>query len=151
MLIDAGGGTVDAITYTVDKTYPLRLKAEGVESKSRFSTPLRLHHNVLNAPGDLCGSSYLDEKYGEHLKARLKGEDYLEINGLTIASIIDSQVVIFENELKISVDVVSSTIPTEIVYIQGLRANSHPEKRFLGNRLKIERLVARQIKIIRLC
>jgi hypothetical protein len=32
VLIDAGGGTVDAITYTVDKTYPLRLKAEGVEA-----------------------------------------------------------------------------------------------------------------------
>jgi hypothetical protein len=37
VLIDAGGGTVDAITYTVDKTYPLRLKAEGVEAGGKFS------------------------------------------------------------------------------------------------------------------
>jgi hypothetical protein len=36
VLIDAGGGTVDAITYTVDKSYPLRLKAEGVEAGGKF-------------------------------------------------------------------------------------------------------------------
>jgi hypothetical protein len=29
-LLDAGGGTVDAITYTVDKDIPLRLKTEEV-------------------------------------------------------------------------------------------------------------------------
>lgn len=128
VLIDAGGGTVDAITYTVDKTYPLRLKAEGVE-----------------AGGDLCGSSYLNEAFRKHLRARLKGEDYLEVNGLTIESIIDSQVIAFENEMKRSVDVVASNIPTEIVYIQGLRANPHPEKRFLNNRLKIERADLKEI------
>ncbi len=48
MLIDAGGGTVDAITYTVDKSYPLRLKSEGVEAGGKFSTPSRSLHNVLN-------------------------------------------------------------------------------------------------------
>lgn len=42
MLIDAGGGTVDAITYTVDKTYPLRLKAEGVEAGGTFSTSSKI-------------------------------------------------------------------------------------------------------------
>ena len=31
VLLDAGGGTVDAITYTVDKETPLRLKTEEVE------------------------------------------------------------------------------------------------------------------------
>ncbi len=143
MLIDAGGGTVDAITYTVDKTYPLRLKAEGVEAGGKFSTPSRSLHHVLNGPGDLCGSSYLNEAFREHLRARLEGEDYLEVNGLTIEGIIDSQVIAFENEMKRSVDVAASNIPTEIVYIQGLRANPHPEKRFLNNRLKIERLVIR--------
>lgn len=30
VLLDAGGGTVDAITYTVDSSYPLRLKTETV-------------------------------------------------------------------------------------------------------------------------
>jgi hypothetical protein len=96
--------------------------------------------------GGLCGSSYLNEAFQEHLRARLRGEDYLEINGLTVESIIDSQVITFENEMKRSVDVVASNIPCEIVYIQGLRANSHPEKRFLKNRVKIERLVIRCIQ-----
>ena len=96
--------------------------------------------------GDLCGSSYLNEAFREHLRARLQGEDYLEVNGLTIESIIDSQVIVFENEMKRSIDVVASNIPTEIVYIQGLRANPHPEKRFLNNRVKIERLVIRCIQ-----
>jgi hypothetical protein len=31
MLLDAGGGTIDAITYTIDKDIPLRLKTEEVE------------------------------------------------------------------------------------------------------------------------
>lgn len=30
-MLDAGGGTVDAITYTIDKDFPLRLKTEEVE------------------------------------------------------------------------------------------------------------------------
>src|SRR5436189_6094499 len=93
--------------------------------------------------GDLCGSSYLNEAFREHLRARLEGEDYLEVHGVTVESIIDCQVIAFENEMKRSVDVVTPHIPTEIVYIQGLRANSHPEKRFLKNRVKIEQLVIR--------
>lgn len=95
--------------------------------------------------GDLCGSSYLNEAFRKHLRARLEGEDYLEINGLTIESIIDAQVIAFENEMKRSIDVVASNIPSEVVYIQGLQANSHPDKRFLRNRVKIERLVIRCI------
>jgi hypothetical protein len=31
VLLNAGGGTVDAITYTVDKETPLRLKTEEVK------------------------------------------------------------------------------------------------------------------------
>ena len=50
MLIDAGGGTVDAITYTVDKAYPLRLKAEGGEAGGKSSSPLWLICNVLTRP-----------------------------------------------------------------------------------------------------
>jgi len=95
--------------------------------------------------GDLCGSSYLNEAFREHLRARLEGEDYLEVNGLTVESIIDSKVISFENEMKRSVDVVASNIPPEIVFIQGLRANPHPMKRFLKNRVKIEWLVIRCI------
>ncbi len=143
MLIDAGGGTVDAITYTVDKTYPLRLKAEGVEAGGKFSTFPRAPYYVLNDLGDLCGSSYLNEAFRDHLRGRLEGEDYLEVNGLTIESIIDYQLYFFENRTKREVDVIASNLSTELAFIQGLRANSNPEKRFIKNRLKIERLVER--------
>ena len=37
MLLDAGGGTIDAITYTVDKDFPLRLKTEEVEPGGKSS------------------------------------------------------------------------------------------------------------------
>jgi hypothetical protein len=45
-LLDAGGGTVDAITYTVDRAYPLRLKTEAVKPggeilEERFDYVLR--------------------------------------------------------------------------------------------------------------
>jgi hypothetical protein len=142
VLIDAGGGTVDAITYTVDKAYPLRLKAEGVEAGGKFIT--HLIYNVLNKLGALCGSSFLNEAYQAHLHSRLQGEDYLEVNGLTIESIIDAQLFSFENEMKRSVDVVASNTPPEFVFIQGLQANPNPEKRFLNNRVKIEWLAIRK-------
>jgi hypothetical protein len=98
-------------------------------------------HSLTVGVGDLCGSSFLNEAFREHLRARLEGEDYLEVNSLTIESIIDSQVILFENDMKRSADVTAPNIPTEFVFIQGLRANPHLEKRFLNNRLKIERSV----------
>lgn len=140
MLIDAGGGTVDAITYTVDKTYPLRLKAEGVEAGGKFTTHLRSLYNVLNKLGDLCGSSYLNEAFQAHLHSRLQGEDYLEVNGLTIESIIDVLLFDFENDIKRSIDIVTSNMLPDVVFVQGLRANPNPEKRFTKNRVKIARL-----------
>lgn len=40
MLLDAGGGTVDAVTYTVKQTHPLRLESEGVEAGGKHSGKL---------------------------------------------------------------------------------------------------------------
>ncbi|KAM0169736.1 hypothetical protein ACHAPF_009685 [Botrytis cinerea] len=120
VLIDAGGGTVDTITYTIGETYPLKLKAEGVE-----------------AGGDLCGSSYLNEALREHLSARLRGEDYLEVNRSTIEGIIDKLLVKFENDVKRNIDVAADSVPTVWIDIPGLRANKNPDKRFLNNRLKM--------------
>lgn len=93
-------------------------------------------HVVLSVRGDLCGSSYLNEAFRQHIHDRLEGENYLEINSLTIESIIDSQVVLFENERKRSVDVLASNVAHKPFFIQGLRPNA--EKRFSKNRLKIE-------------
>ncbi|CAG8983994.1 hypothetical protein HYALB_00009003 [Hymenoscyphus albidus] len=118
MLLDAGGGTVDAITYTVNQTCPLRLEAEGVE-----------------AGGALCGSSYLNKAFQEHLSARLKDEDYLERNGISIRSIVDTEVVKFENNIKRKIDIIRPTSVFEFVEIQDLRAD--PRKNFGRNRLRL--------------
>ncbi|KAI1395126.1 hypothetical protein F4819DRAFT_506014 [Hypoxylon fuscum] len=55
VLLDAGGGTVDANTYTVSQTQPLRLSNE-----------------VVEPGGGLCGSSYLNEAFRTLLHERLK-------------------------------------------------------------------------------
>ena len=37
MLLDAGGGTVDATTYRVDNEFPLRLSKELVPADGKFN------------------------------------------------------------------------------------------------------------------
>ena len=68
---------------------------------------------------------------------RLKDEKYLEKDGLTIQSIVDREMVDFENKMKRNLDVTKKLV-TEVVWIQGLKANHDREKRFLTNRMKIE-------------
>ncbi|KAK8130804.1 hypothetical protein PG999_003184 [Apiospora kogelbergensis] len=72
VLLDAGGGTVDANTYTVSRT-----------------NPLRLTHEVVEPGGGLFGSSYLNESFRKLLKGRLKDELYLESGTHTIDSIVE--------------------------------------------------------------
>jgi hypothetical protein len=58
VLCDAGGGTVDLISYTITALHPkLKLKkaAEGT--------------------GGLCGSTFLNRRFGEFLISRLKNEE----------------------------------------------------------------------------
>ncbi|KAL2141237.1 hypothetical protein VTI28DRAFT_2650 [Corynascus sepedonium] len=67
VLLDAGGGTVDANTYTVSAT-----------------TPLRLTREVVPPGGGLHGSSYINENFRTLLRSRLANETYLEnedVNG----------------------------------------------------------------------
>ncbi|ETS77294.1 hypothetical protein PFICI_11168 [Pestalotiopsis fici W106-1] len=61
VLLDAGGGTVDANTYTISRT-----------------TPLRLTREVVEPGGGLYGSSYLNEGFKRLLHDILKDEEYLE-------------------------------------------------------------------------
>ncbi|KAI1350063.1 hypothetical protein F5Y01DRAFT_165372 [Xylaria sp. FL0043] len=73
VLLDAGGGTVDANTYTVSQTQPLRLREEAV-------TP----------GGGLCGSSYLNEGFRKMLHERLATEKhYLESGVITLDGIVE--------------------------------------------------------------
>ncbi|EMR66716.1 putative hsp70 family protein [Eutypa lata UCREL1] len=72
VLLDAGGGTVDANTYTVNQTMPLRLSSE-----------------VVLPGGGLCGSSYLNEAFKVLLKDKLKDEKYLELGEVTLDGIVE--------------------------------------------------------------
>ncbi|KAF2502416.1 hypothetical protein BU16DRAFT_498059 [Lophium mytilinum] len=84
VLIDAGGGTVDAITYSVQgRTPDIRLKKEEVM-----------------ADGRLCGSSFINERFKEHVKARLEDEGYLETGNESIDQIIESEAVMGNFEHK---------------------------------------------------
>lgn len=71
------------------------------------------------------------------LLERLRGEDYLEMNGMTIEGIIDKEVNEFENVKKRSIDVTNKNQTGEAIFIQGLRANK--AKNFVQNRLQLSR------------
>ena len=56
MLVDAGGGTVDVITYKVDELQPMLKISE-----------------VTSGAGALCGSSFINRLFQENIKSRLSG------------------------------------------------------------------------------
>ncbi|KAG5656912.1 hypothetical protein KAF25_011081 [Fusarium avenaceum] len=84
VLLDAGGGTVDANTYQVSKEDPLRLTNE-----------------VVAPGGGLHGSSYLNEGFREYLLNLLKDETYLEHGTETIKGIVEKYMIDkFEYQIK---------------------------------------------------
>ena len=120
----------------MDKTLPLRLKNEAVESageRGRCQPPWFLaDHNL----GELCGSSYLNEALQKLLVTRLRDETYLEVHGQTIQSIVDAHIVKFENKSKRDFDVTKRPNPNQLVFsILGLRPNLRLN--FKENRLRL--------------
>ncbi|PVH69481.1 hypothetical protein DL98DRAFT_522149 [Cadophora sp. DSE1049] len=118
LILDAGGGTVDAVTYKVTNSYPLRLSAE-----------------VVSPGTQLCGASYINERFEKLLLKRLKHENYLVKNGKSIKSIVEGKVIEFENGEKRLIDIADEYFEPVPVYIDDLKANS--KKRFSQNRLRI--------------
>ena len=110
VLLDAGGGTVDATTYKVTHTNPVRLEKQAIVDG-----------------GGLCGSSFLNENYRRCLKDRLQDES-LAIEGITFNDYIDSLVTTWENGDKRSIDVTNRKREPNDVSISGLQRN--PEKGF---------------------
>ncbi|RSM15778.1 hypothetical protein CDV31_004879 [Fusarium ambrosium] len=80
VLLDAGGGTVDAVTYKIENQLPLRLSKEVVP----------------HGAGGLCGSSYLNEYFREHLFKLLENQTQLQVNGVTIRGLVEHIMIKFE-------------------------------------------------------
>ncbi|KAF5709699.1 Hsp70 chaperone protein [Fusarium globosum] len=66
-ILDAGGATCDAVTYTVTQKLPLRLSRQAV------------HHS-----GDSCGSNALNDAFQDLLRSLLIGHEYLNEGGATL-------------------------------------------------------------------
>ncbi|KAL2137237.1 hypothetical protein VTI74DRAFT_6448 [Chaetomium olivicolor] len=118
VLLDAGGGTVDANTYTVSAT-----------------TPLRLTREVVPPGGGLHGSSYINESFRTLLRDLLADETYLESEDSTINGFIEKIMINdFEYKLKRTFNCYSARGNKQFD-IPGLRAD--PEKGFRKGSLQI--------------
>ncbi|KAI3339160.1 hypothetical protein F4824DRAFT_456252 [Ustulina deusta] len=108
VLLDAGGGTVDANTYAVSQTQPLRLSEE-----------------VVTPGGGLCGSSYLNEGFRIMLHERLKTEKhYLEHGKITLSGIVESIMMNeFEYKTKRQFDIYDEQKMYETYYCANLEDN----------------------------
>lgn len=121
VLLDAGGGTVDAITYKVASRHPLRLERE-----------------VIEPEGALCGSSYLNEEYEKLLWRRLASHHELEKGGVTIQGKINELVYDFETNMKRSLDIYGDNFKGEKVTVSNLEPREG-ENYMIPNKLKISK------------
>ncbi|KAJ5771670.1 hypothetical protein N7520_002199 [Penicillium odoratum] len=65
IVCDAGGGTVDLITYRITQTEPLRME------------------EVTEGTGEVCGSVMLDERFEEYLIQTMGRKNYKELSNST--------------------------------------------------------------------
>ncbi|KAH0556621.1 hypothetical protein GP486_005547, partial [Trichoglossum hirsutum] len=76
----------------------------------------------LHNKGELCGSSYLNKALKSHLTERLQHEHYLDREGVTRESLIEKELVEFENNLKRTFNIANNN-STEDIWLQGLKDN----------------------------
>ncbi|OBT41085.1 hypothetical protein VE00_09322 [Pseudogymnoascus sp. WSF 3629] len=113
LLLDCGGGTIDATAYQAEQEYPLRLSKE-----------------LVDPGGCTHGSSLLNRDFRKHLKQRIKHQRrHFEINGYTLDGILDEKVLEFE-DLKTKLDIYDLKVQPEIFKINGIKPDP---KRRLGN------------------
>ncbi|KAE8452609.1 hypothetical protein EG329_013868 [Mollisiaceae sp. DMI_Dod_QoI] len=128
LLLDAGGGTVDATVYRVTERFPLRLSKEIIPADGRFP-PWK---SCLN------GSSFVNAAFREHLRKRLEGEEkYIATSGYTLDGILDDHVKQFEQRTKKVIDVTDTRRILQEIKIQHLRPSER--KRFRPNTVIMEK------------
>ncbi|KAH7083967.1 hypothetical protein FB567DRAFT_581428 [Paraphoma chrysanthemicola] len=106
VIVDAGGGTVDAVTYKCKTSEPLRLLAEVVAPDSKMR-----------------GSSFINQKFERKLEKILREESYLFNNGRTLKSIVQSRTATFENKDKRRIDITNRKTLPMAVRVDYLREN----------------------------
>ncbi|KAF1849715.1 uncharacterized protein K460DRAFT_360566 [Cucurbitaria berberidis CBS 394.84] len=126
VIVDAGGGTVDAVTYQCDNDEPLRLSAEVVAPCSK-----------------LCGASYINERLEQKLLQKLAKETYLVKNGKTLKSIVQAKTTAFEDCQKRTFDTNNRKGQLVSIYIDDLRENPH--KDFYQNRIILKHSTVRRL------
>ncbi|KAJ4299563.1 hypothetical protein N0V90_004809 [Kalmusia sp. IMI 367209] len=126
LILDAGGGTVDAVTYGVTNEEPLRMDAE-----------------VVPPDSELCGASYINQRFEKMLMERLRDETYLIKNGKTLKSIIEALSIIFENGEKRSIDTEDTYSELDPIYIDDLKEDR--QKGLDQNRIVLTRNDTRKI------
>ncbi|KAF5962661.1 Hsp70 chaperone protein [Fusarium bulbicola] len=136
VLLDAGGGIVDAGTYRVSREEPLRLEAEIVAPGGKsYDTNAWHPYLIIVWKGGLHGSSYLNEGFRDYIKNLLEEETYLNDGIETIHGIAERITFQeFEKRIKRGFDYKQSTSRKEI-YVKGLRDN--PAKGFRNECLYI--------------
>ena len=119
VMLDAGGGTVDATTYKVTR-----------------SDPVRLERQAIAHGADSCGSSFLNDGYEQRIKQRLEGE-VLAFRGSQLDHYIDRLVTTWENGEKRRIDVTNKRRDPNDLCIMGLKADR--EKNFIDNYMRWSR------------
>ncbi|EXJ73843.1 uncharacterized protein A1O5_03605 [Cladophialophora psammophila CBS 110553] len=115
LLLDCGGGTVDAVVYTLTQTDPIRLK------------------EVLKPDGVCCGSSFLNENFKILLQQRLEHATFTG-QDMPLESIISKLVQDFETE-KRKINILDKKANFDLLYVHGLQAD--PEQRLRKNTLDV--------------
>ncbi|PYI35263.1 hypothetical protein BP00DRAFT_442793 [Aspergillus indologenus CBS 114.80] len=123
MVCDAGGGTVDVITYTVLQEKPLRLK------------------EIVPPAGASCGSVYINQALEQDLTERLR--DVTLSQGVIRERVIGRMFQDFENKLKRNCNLAEDQLDgCEYLELPGLKAN--PRKNFETGEIAIPRRTLKQ-------
>jgi molecular chaperone DnaK (HSP70) len=117
LLLDCGGGTVDAVTYKLTRDDPVRME------------------EVVDPEGVSCGSSFLNENYRKLLQDRLKHAEFVP-DALPLEINIANAVQVFERA-KRSINIVDREAHIDAALIHGLRAAEDRELGFRRNNLSI--------------
>ncbi|KAB8225612.1 hypothetical protein BDV33DRAFT_187395 [Aspergillus novoparasiticus] len=120
IVCDAGGGTVDTITYRVCRERPFRVE------------------EVVTPAGSNCGSSYVNQALKREVIRRIKGTEYASLKGPSFEYIIEHDVMNhFEYSMKRGFRPAEGLEGDEVMVVHGLTKD--PRKGFGDSTLYIPR------------